>query len=84
MVRGDKSRVDLGLWKNPSPSELSCSLDVLSGRVARKLGLLSRKTNDIDSVMELNGELRNMNKKDPMKYDFALFGLGAFKNFKAE
>lgn len=81
MVREDKNGVDLGLWKNPSPSQLSCPLDVHSGRVARKLGLLSRKANDIQSVMELDKELRNMDRKDPVKYDFALFGLGAFENF---
>lgn len=81
MVRKDKNGVDLGLWNKISPSQLSCPLDVHSARVARKLGLLSRKQNDIKSVMELDRRLRTLDAKDPVKYDFALFGLGVFENF---
>jgi len=80
-VRQDKKGVDLGIWKNICPSELSCPLDVHSGRVARKLGLLSRKQNDAKAVKELDNSLRQLDPKDPVKYDFALFGLGVYEGF---
>ncbi|MGB0882410.1 MAG: TIGR02757 family protein [Vicingaceae bacterium] len=81
MVRNDKSKVDFGLWKSISPAILSCPLDVHSGNVARKLGLLSRKQNDAKAVVELDSNLRILDPKDPVKYDFALFGLGVFEGF---
>lgn len=81
MVRKDKAGVDLGIWKNISPSVLSCPLDVHSGRVARKLELLSRKQNDAKALQELDENLRKMDAQDPVKYDFALFGLGVFEDF---
>lgn len=81
MVRNDKNGVDLGIWKSISPSKLSCPLDVHSGNVARKLGLLSRAQNDAKAVKELDFGLRKLDKEDPVKYDFALFGLGIFENF---
>lgn len=81
MVRNDNAGVDLGLWKSISPSLLSCPLDVHSGNVARKLGLLLRKQNDAKALAELDTQLRLMDKNDPVKYDFALFGLGVFENF---
>jgi uncharacterized protein (TIGR02757 family) len=81
MVRKDNAGVDFGIWKNISPSLLSCPLDVHSGNVARKLGLLSRKQNDAKAVRELDLSLRVLDKKDPVKYDFALFGLGVFEKF---
>jgi uncharacterized protein (TIGR02757 family) len=81
MVRDDKAGVDLGIWKSISPSLLSCPLDVHSGNVARKLGLLSRKQNDGKALAELDTQLRLMDKSDPVKYDFALFGLGVFEWF---
>lgn len=81
MVRNDKTGVDFGLWKSISPSILSCPLDVHSGNVARKLGLLTRKQNDAKALMELDRELRKMDPIDPVKYDFALFGLGVFEKF---
>jgi len=81
MVRQDKNGVDFGLWKQILPSKLSCPLDVHSGRVARKLGLLSRKQNDWKAVCELDKNLRLLDPKDPAKYDFALFGLGVFEKF---
>ncbi|XCI75455.1 MAG: TIGR02757 family protein [Flavobacteriales bacterium] len=81
MVRKDRAGVDLGLWRNIPPSKLSCPLDIHSGRVARRLGLLSRKQNDIKAVMALDQNLRSFDQKDPVKYDFALFGLGIFENF---
>jgi uncharacterized protein (TIGR02757 family) len=81
MVRQDTKGVDLGIWKNISPASLSCPLDVHSGNVARKLGLLSRKQNDGKAVFELDLELRKLDSNDPVKYDFALFGLGVFEGF---
>jgi uncharacterized protein (TIGR02757 family) len=60
---------------------LSCPLDVHSGKVARKLGLLTRKQNDSKAVSELDSNLRGLDRNDPVKYDFALFGLGVFENF---
>lgn len=81
MVRNDNAGVDLGIWKSISPSLLSCPLDVHSGNVARKLGLLTRKQNDAKALLELDTQLRLMDKNDPVKYDFALFGLGVFEGF---
>ena len=80
-VRQDKKGVDLGIWKTLKPSVLSCPLDVHSGRVARKLGLLSRKQNDAKAVKELDTSLRLLDENDPVKYDFALFGLGVYEGF---
>jgi len=81
MIRKDNKGVDFGVWKSISPSILSCPLDVHSGNVARKLGILTRKQNDAKAVAELDLFLRSMDKEDPVKYDFALFGLGIYKNF---
>lgn len=81
MVRPANTGVDFGIWKSLSPAQLSCPLDVHSGNVARKLHLLSRRQNDAKGVQELDKALRKLDPKDPVKYDFALFGLGAFENF---
>ena len=81
LVRKDNSGVDFGIWTSLSPSLLSCPLDVHSGNVARKLGLLNRKQNDAKAVKELDTALRLFDSKDPVKYDFALFGLGVFEKF---
>lgn len=81
MVRQDKTGVDFGIWQSISPSILSCPLDVHSGNVARKLGLLKRKQNDAKALEELDQSLRKLDKNDPVKYDFALFGLGVFEGF---
>lgn len=81
MVRDAKSGVDFGLWKTISPSQLSCPLDVHSGNVARKLKLLKRKQNDAKALLELDSSLRKLDPLDPVKYDFALFGLGVFEKF---
>ena len=81
MVRNDNAGVDFGIWKNVSPAYLSCPLDVHSGNVARKLGLLTRKQNDAKAVAELDTNLRILDADDPTKYDFALFGLGVFEHF---
>jgi len=81
MVRSDDRGVDFGLWRSVSPSVLSCPLDVHSGNVARKLGLLNRKQSDAKAVSELDARLREIDPADPVKYDFALFGLGVFEHF---
>lgn len=78
LVRNDKKGVDFGLWKSISPAILSCPLDVHSGNVARKLGLLNRTQNDAKALVELDNNLRLLDPIDPVKYDFALFGLGVF------
>ena len=81
MVRNDNAGVDFGIWDSLSPSQLSCPLDVHSGNVARKLGLLKRKQNDAKALAELDANLRKLDPYDPVKYDFALFGLGVFEGF---
>jgi uncharacterized protein (TIGR02757 family) len=81
MVRNDKRGVDFGIWRGIAPSLLYCPLDLHSGRVARKLGLLVRTQNDWKAVNELTQNLRKLDPKDPIKYDFALFGLGVFEKF---
>lgn len=81
MVRDNSTGVDFGIWNKISPAQLSCPLDVHSGNVARKLGLLKRKQNDAKALAELDTYLRRLDPKDPVKYDFALFGLGVFEKF---
>ncbi len=81
MVRNDNRGVDFGLWKGIGTDQLSIPLDVHTGNVARKLGLLSRRQNDWKAVQELDNELRKYDATDPVKYDFALFGLGVFEGF---
>jgi uncharacterized protein (TIGR02757 family) len=81
MVRNDNAGVDFGIWKTISPAQLSCPLDVHSGNVARKLNLLNRKQNDGKALAELDFSLRGFENADPVKYDFALFGLGVFEKF---
>lgn len=82
LVRKDKHGVDFGIWKSINPSQLCLPLDVHTGNVSRKLGLLTRTQNDWQSVEEVTSVLREFDKKDPIKYDFSLFGLGAFEGFK--
>lgn len=81
MVRDNGTGVDFGLWKDIEPAKLSCPLDVHSGNVARKLKLLKRKQNDAKALLELDKNLRKLDANDPVKYDFALFGLGVFEKF---
>lgn len=81
MVRNDKKGVDFGIWKNISPAELICPLDVHVARVARKLNLLYRKQNDWQAATELTTALRKLDKNDPAKYDFALFNLGVIEKY---
>jgi uncharacterized protein (TIGR02757 family) len=76
MVRKDSAGVDFGIWDSISPAKLSCPLDLHSGRVARMLGLLTRRQNDHKAVLELDASLRKFDPHDPARYDFALFGLG--------
>jgi uncharacterized protein (TIGR02757 family) len=81
MIRKDKKGVDFGIWDSISPSKLSCPLDVHSGTTARQFGLLKRQQNDAKAVIELDQSLRLLDPADPVKYDFALFGLGAIEKF---
>ena len=81
MIRKDNKGVDFGIWNTITPATLSCPLDVHSGNVARKLGLLTRKQNDAKALLELDTNLRKLDPNDPVKYDFALFGLGVFEKF---
>lgn len=81
MIRQDNCGVDFGIWKSIKPSAVSCPLDVHSGNVARKLGILTRKQNDAKALLELDLYLRKLDPIDPSKYDFALFGLGVFEKF---
>ena len=81
MVRNDDKGVDFGIWKNIKTSDLVCPLDIHSGNVARKLGLLSRKQNDWKAALELTSALRQFDPADPVKYDFALFGMGVFEKY---
>ena len=82
VTRNDEKGVDFGIWKSVSPSELSCPLDVHSGNVARTLGILNRTQNDQRALIELDEALRKFDPRDPVKYDFALFGLGVFEGIK--
>lgn len=82
MVRKDKHGVDFGIWKNISPAQLCLPLDLHTGNVSRKLGLLTRTQNDWQAVEEITTVLRRFDQKDPIKYDFSLFGLGAFEGFR--
>jgi uncharacterized protein (TIGR02757 family) len=80
MVRQDDTGVDFGLWNNISMSALRLPLDVHTGDVARAYGLLTRKQNDWKAVEEITAILRQFDPHDPIRYDFALFGIGAFDN----
>ena len=76
MVRKDDKGVDFGIWNSINQKNLSCPLDVHSGNIARKLGILKRKQNDHKAVLELDNSLRKYDESDPVKYDFALCGIG--------
>jgi uncharacterized protein (TIGR02757 family) len=81
MVRKDERAVDFGLWKGIESKDLYLPLDVHTGNVGRKLGLLTRKQSDWPAVEEITQSLRTMDANDPIKYDYALFGLGIFEKF---
>jgi uncharacterized protein (TIGR02757 family) len=81
MVRDSKKGVDFGIWKSIDTAELYLPLDVHTSKNARKIGLLTRKQDDWKALEELMVQLRSFDEKDPVKYDFALFGLGVFEKF---
>jgi uncharacterized protein (TIGR02757 family) len=81
MVRKDKNGVDFGIWKKISPARLICPIDLHVARVARHFGLLKRKQTDWQAALELTACLRTLDINDPVKYDFALFGLGVMEKF---
>lgn len=81
MVRKDQSGVDFGCWKNISAAQLVCPLDVHVARVARRFNLLQRNGLDWQAALELTHYLRKLDPADPVKYDFALFGLGVVEKF---
>ena len=76
MVRKDNCGVDFGIWKNIQPSQLICPVDVHVARVAKHLGILQREQTDWQAAIELTEYLRTLDEQDPVKYDFALFGIG--------
>jgi len=79
MVRNDDRGVDFGLWNSPKPSQLVCPVDVHVARVARALGVLSRKQTDWKAACHLTNVLRLVDPNDPVKYDYALFSLGVIQ-----
>jgi len=79
MVRQDEGGVDFGIWKEINPADLYIPLDVHTGNTARHLGLLKRKQNDWKAVEELTEKLKELDPADPVKYDYALFGIGIFE-----
>lgn len=81
MVRQDNNGVDFGIWKNISPSQLICPIDLHVARVAKRFNLLHRKQTDWLAAVELTDYLRTLDEEDPVKYDFALFGLGVIDKF---
>ena len=81
MVRRDNEGVDFGIWKEIPMHALYLPLDIHTGNVARKMGLLKRKQNDWKAVEEVTARLRAFDPADPVRYDFALFGLGSFEKF---
>lgn len=81
MVRPETAGVDFGLWKSISTSELMLPLDVHTGNMARKLEILHRTQNDWTALEEIHQTLNQLDPNDPVKYDFALFGLGVFEGF---
>jgi uncharacterized protein (TIGR02757 family) len=81
MVRKDHKGVDFGIWNKIKPSQLICPIDVHVARVAKRFGLLQRKQIDWWAALELTGYLRTLDPLDPVKYDFALFGLGVIEKY---
>src|SRR6185436_12924215 len=81
MVRNDNKGVDFGLWKKIKPAQLICPIDVHVSRVAKRLNILQRKQTDWQAALELTQYLRTLDPADPVKYDFALFGLGVVEHF---
>ena len=81
MVRKDKHGVDFGIWSSISPSALICPVDLHVARVARRFNLLNRNQVDWQAAVELTEYLKTLDSEDPVKYDFALFGLGVMEKF---
>lgn len=81
MVRKDNTGVDFGIWEQITPAQLICPIDLHVARVGRRFGLLTRSSLDWEAALELTAYLRTLDSTDPVKYDFALFGLGAIDNF---
>ncbi|MES2331510.1 MAG: TIGR02757 family protein [Bacteroidota bacterium] len=81
MVRKDKQGVDFGIWKKIKPSDLICPIDLHVARVAKRFDLLHRKQIDWQAAVELTNYLRTLDPLDPVKYDFALFGLGVIEKY---
>ena len=81
MVRKDKAGVDFGIWKKIKPADLICPIDLHVARVAKRFQLLDRKQMDWQAAVELTNYLRELDPKDPVKYDFALFGLGVIEKY---
>jgi uncharacterized protein (TIGR02757 family) len=81
MVRQDNNGVDFGIWKKIKPAQLICPLDVHVARVAKRFNLLQRKPTDWQAALELTDYLRKLDPADPVKYDFALFGLGVIEKY---
>jgi uncharacterized protein (TIGR02757 family) len=82
MVRNDNRGVDFGIWKKIRPAQLICPIDLHVARVAKSFGLLERKQVDWQAAVELTAYLRTLDAEDPVKYDFALFGLGVMEKFR--
>jgi len=82
MIRNDHKGVDFGLWKKITPAQLICPVDVHVARVSKHFGLLQRKQVDWLAAVELTNELKKFDPGDPVKYDFALFSLGIWKNIE--
>ena len=81
MVRHDEKGVDFGIWKKMLPSQLIRPIDLHVGRVAKHFNLLERKQVDWQAAIELTEALKKFDKEDPVKYDFALFGLGIMEKY---
>lgn len=81
MVRNDKKGVDFGMWKRITPAQLICPLDVHVSRVAKKLGLLHRKQTDWKAALQLTDQLKIFDPHDPVRFDYALFGLGVYEHY---
>lgn len=81
MVRSDNAGVDFGLWKTIKPSQLVCPIDLHVARVAKRFNLFDRKLVDWQAALELTSYLKTLDAEDPVKYDFALFGLGVMEKF---
>ena len=81
MVRKDNCGVDFGIWKNITSSQLICPIDVHVARVAKRFDLIQRKQIDWQTALELTAHLKKFDRNDPVKYDFALFGLGVVEKF---